>query len=117
MIPHGVEVYVSLEPVNLSSSFDRLAGLVQERMGRSARDAAVFLFFNRRCTALKVLFADRTGLCIFYKRLDRGRFQMPEALDGGQVVELTDQELDALLDGLPIARRVSSGGGRDPHLN
>ena len=40
MIPHGVEVYVSLDPVNLGLSFDRLAGMVQERMGRSARSAA-----------------------------------------------------------------------------
>ena len=56
MIPHGVEVFVSLDPVNLAYSFDRLAGLVQEQMGRNARDAALFVFFNRR--------RDHTTLCV-----------------------------------------------------
>lgn len=104
MIPHGVDVFVSLDPINLAYSFDRLAGLVQEQIGRSARDAALFIFFNRRRTALKALFADGTGLCIFYKRLDRGRFQLPEAVDGGRVVELSERELDDLLDGIEIER-------------
>lgn len=103
MIPAGVDVFVSLEPVNLRLSFDRLAGLVSERMGRSARDAAVFVFFNRRRTMAKALFFDGTGLCIFYKRLDKGRFQLPEPVEDGSgelVVELSERELDELLDGL-----------------
>ena len=104
MIPHGVEVFVSLDPVNMAFSFDRLAGLVQEQIGRSARDAALFVFFNRRRTALKALFADATGLIIFYKRLDRGRFRLPEPVDGGRVVELSERELDDLLDGIDVDR-------------
>ena len=104
MIPAGVEVYVSLDPVNLRLSFDRLAGLVEERMGRSARSAAVFVFFNRRRTMLKALFFDGSGMCIFYKRLDRGRFNLPDPVDDGdeQVVELNERELDELLDGLVV---------------
>lgn len=104
MIPHGVDVFVSLDPINLAYSFDRLAGLVQEQMGRSARDAALFVFFNRRRTALKALFADKTGLCIFYKRLDRSRFRLPDPVDDGRVVELSERELDDLLDGIDIER-------------
>ena len=111
MIPTGVEVYVSVEPVNLHLSFDRLAGLVQERMGRSARSAAVFVFFNRRRTMAKALFFDGTGLCIFYKRLDKGRrFQLPEPIEdghGGEVVELNERELDELLDGWPSTAPAS----------
>lgn len=61
MIPADVDVFVALEPVNLSLSFDRLAGLVEERMGRSARSAALFVFFNRRRTMVKALFFDGTG--------------------------------------------------------
>ncbi len=109
MIPHGVEVYVSLDPVNLGLSFDRLAGMVQERMGRSARSAALFCFFNRRRTRMKALFYDGTGLCIFYKRLDKGRFRLPEPLDEGhgeheRVVELNERELQDLLDGIDLER-------------
>lgn len=103
MIPAGVDIYVALEPVNLALSFDRLSGLAEERMGRSARSAAIFVFFNRRRTMVKALFFDGTGMCIFYKRIDRGRFQLPKPIDdghGGQVVELSERELDELLDGL-----------------
>lgn len=105
MIPHGVEVYVSLDPVNLGLSFDRLAGLVLERMGRSARDPALFVFFNRRRTSLKALFFDGSGLCIFYKRLDKRRFKLPDAIDDGRVVELSERELDDLLDGITVEPR------------
>ena len=110
MIPAGVDVYVSLEPVNLRLSFDRLAGLVSERMGRSARSSAVFVFFNRRRTMLKALFFDGTGLCIFHKRMDKGRFQMPDPIDDAQgqaVVELNERELDELLDGIYLLRECT----------
>ncbi len=105
MIPRGVEVYVSLEPVNLRLSFDRLAGLALERMGRGARSGALFVFFNRRRTMVKALFFDGTGMCIFYKRLDKGRFRLPEPREdehGESVVELSEHELDELLDGLTL---------------
>lgn len=104
MIPHGVEVFVALEPINMAYSFDRLSGLVEQRMGRSVRDAAVFLFFNRRRTCLKAIFADATGLCVFYKRADRGRFVLPEPTDDGHVVELSERELADLLDGIELPR-------------
>lgn len=114
MIPSGVEVFVALDPVNLRLSFDRLAGLVQERMSRSARSAALFVFFNRRRTALKALFFDGTGLCIFFKRLDRGRFVLPEPVDEGRVVELSEEALDALLDGIELPRERRSRAKRGP---
>ena len=54
MIPHGVEVFVAVEPIDMCLGFDRLAGLAQERMQRSARCGALFLFFGKRRTALNV---------------------------------------------------------------
>jgi transposase len=69
MIPHVVEVFVGLDPIDLRWGFDRLSGLVAERLGREARSGALFLFFGKRRDALKVLFFDGSGLCLFYKRL------------------------------------------------
>lgn len=109
MIPQDVEVFLALEPVNMHLGFDRLAALVREQMGRSARDPALYVFLNRRRTLAKALFFDGTGLCVFYKRLDRGRFQLPEPVDGGRVVEMSETDLEQLLDGLePAARRRGS---------
>ena len=117
MIPQDVEVYVALEPVNMHLSFDRLAALVTARMGRSAREPALYVFLNRRRTLLKALFFDGTGLCQFYKRLDRGRFQLPKPTqdDGGQVVEMSEAELEQLLDGLEPGGRVRTEPPRTLH--
>ena len=109
MIPSGVEVYLALEPIDMRLSFDRLAGLSLERVGYEARSGALFVFFGRRRDALKVLFFDGSGMCIFYKRLDRGTFKLPEApRPGARHVELDDATLEGLLDGLEIALPAAS---------
>jgi transposase len=77
MIPSGVQIFVALDPINLRFSFDRLAGLVKEQIGYEARSGALFVFFGKRRDALKILFFDGSGLCVFYKRLDRGAFRLP----------------------------------------
>lgn len=108
MIPHGVEIYVALDPIDLRWGFDRLCGLVAERLGRPARSGALFVFFGRRRTAAKILFADRTGVCVFYKRLDAGTFRLPEPALEGDVARLIDERaLDDLIDGIALepARR------------
>lgn len=103
MIPSGVEIYVALEPVDMRLSFDRLAGLAQEQIGYDARSGALFIFFGRRRDSLKVLFFDGTGMAIFYKRLDRGTFKIPEASRADvRYVEVDDATLEALLDGIEI---------------
>ena len=103
MIPHGVEIFVGLEPIDLRWSFDRLAGIVTERVGRDARCGALFVFFGKRRDALKVLFFDGTGMCVFYKRLDRGTFRLPEPLgDDATTVEIEAHVLDDLLDGIDV---------------
>ena len=66
MIPHGVQIFVALAPIDLRCSFDRLAGFAQQQVGYESRSGALFVFFGRRKTALKVLFFDGTGMCIFY---------------------------------------------------
>ena len=68
MIPHGTEVFVGLDPIDLRWSFDRLTGVVAERIGREARSSALFVFFGKTRAAIKVFFFDGTGLCIFYNQ-------------------------------------------------
>ena len=103
MIPAGVEIYVALEPVDMRLSFDRLAGLAKEQIGYDARSGALFIFFGRRRDALKVLFFDGTGMAIFYKRLDRRTFSIPERPSPtARHVEIDDAALEALLDGIAV---------------
>jgi transposase len=102
MIPHGVEVFVGLDPIDLRWGFDRLAGLVADRVGRDARSGALFVFFGKRRSAIKVLFFDGTGLCLFYKRLDKGTFRVPDAAEGATVIAIDEGALEDLLDGIAL---------------
>ena len=95
----------ALDPIDLRWGFDRLSGIVSDRLGRVARSGALFVFFGRRRDAMKVLFFDGSGLCLFYKRLDRGTFRAPEVeRDGDVSVEIDERALEDLLDGIDLER-------------
>jgi transposase len=102
VIPSGVEIYVATEPVDLRAGFERLGGLVRERMGREPRTRrAVFVFFGKRRTAVKVLGWDGTGVVLWYKRLDAGVFELPRpATEGEASVLVSDAAYEAIIAGL-----------------
>jgi len=103
MIPSGVEIFVGLSPIDLRWGFDRLAGLIADQVGRPARSGALFVFFGKRKGALKILFYDGSGLCLFYKRLDRGTFRVPSSpVPDATHIELSERELDDLLDAIAV---------------
>jgi transposase len=113
MIPRGVEVFVGLEPIDLRWSFDRLAGIAQERIGRDARCGALFIFFGKHRAALKILFFDGSGMCVFYKRLDTGTFKLPAAVDErATTVAIDERTLEALLDGIDVEQKPAAERGR-----
>jgi len=106
MIPHGVEVFVGLDLIDLRWGYNRLTGVVADRIGRDARSGALFVFFGKRRQAMKVLFFDGSGVCLFYKRLDKGTFRMPVApAEGATAVEIDERALDDLLDGIDVEVR------------
>ncbi len=74
MFPSTLRVFVATEPVDLRISFDRLAGIVRDAFGEEHRGGALFCFRNKASDRCKVLFYDRTGYCVLYKRLDAGTF-------------------------------------------
>jgi len=112
-----MQMFVALEPVDLRCSFDRLSGIAKEQIGYDARGGALFIFYGRRRDALKVLFFDGSGMCIFYKRLDRGVFRLPEAVpEGARHVEVDEATLEGLLDGVDVEAR-SPGRRRAPRLH
>ena len=116
MIPHGVEVFVGVESIDLRWGFDRLAGLVGERVGRSARSGALFVFRGRRGDAIKVLFFDGTGMCVFYKRLDRGTFRWPDVISPGAAsIQVDERTLEALLDGIDVEAPATRTSRRRAH--
>jgi len=117
MIPQGVQVFVALDTVDLRCSFERLSGIAKEQIGYDARGGALFVFYGRRRDALKVLFFDGSGMCIFYKRLDRGTFRLPEPThETARHVEVDDATLEALLDGVHVDP-APPRRGRQPRMH
>ena len=108
MIPRGVEIFVGVDPIDLRWSFDRLSGVAEERVGRGARSGALFVFFGKRRDALKVLFFDGSGMCLFYKRLDKSTFRLPEVQGDATSLAIDERALDDLLDGIDVEAKSTA---------
>lgn len=112
MIPAGVRVFLCVEPVDMRLGFDRLAQTARERIGRDpVEGGAVFVFGGRAGSRLKILWFDRNGLCLLYKRFHQARFALPVAASGQRVLHIDTTALAALLAGVAHVPR-SRGEGR-----
>lgn len=103
-IPSTVRVFLGTEPQDFRKSIDGLAGVVQAHLSRDPMTGDVFVFHNRRRTALKVLYWDHGGFCLVYKRLERGRFRVPHLHATRREVVLTSAEFTALFEGIDLSR-------------
>jgi transposase len=73
--PEGqVRVHLYGQPVDMRKSFDGLYALTRQALGQDPMSGRLFVFINRRATQMKVLYWDRTGFCLWAKRLEQGRF-------------------------------------------
>ncbi|OGA36217.1 MAG: isocitrate lyase [Betaproteobacteria bacterium RIFCSPLOWO2_12_FULL_62_13b] len=98
MIPSGTRIWLAAGITDMRRGFDGLAGLVQETLGANPFSGHVFIFRGRRGDLVKMLWWDGDGLCLFAKRLERGRFVWPKAENGA--VHLTAAQLSMLLEGI-----------------
>lgn len=106
MIPAHVRIFVCTEPVDLRRAFDGLALVARERLGEDPRAGGLFVFANRRANRCKVVWFDRTGACLLYKRLHQARFRLPAAGDAAAGVRIDGAALARLLEGVPVPARV-----------
>lgn len=100
-LPASVRVFLAVDPVNLRGSFDALAGQVRLR-ALDPQDGQLYVFFNARRTLLKILFFDRSGWCIFAKRLEQGTFQIPPVAPGQTTLALDPATLGLILEGIDL---------------
>jgi len=100
--PSGVRVLVAAQPVDFRKGIDGLAAVVQEALGLDPFAGDVFVFRSKRADRVKILAWDGTGMCLYHKRLEEGRFRWPPPADG--VVRLTPAQLSMLLEGMDWRR-------------
>lgn len=106
-LPAGARVYIATIAVDMRCGFDGLAELARRYVEREVRDSnALFVFFNRRVDRVKVVWWEMTGYSLFYRRLERGRFRVPQPMHVGATNLVIDMaELDLLLQGVQLAER------------
>ena len=97
----GVRVWVTVQPVDTRKSFDGLAEVVRTFLGNDPLSDSLFVFRNRSSQRLKILWYDRDGLAIHYKRLSRGAFRFPSGED--KVMAIDSAQLLRLLSGMTVA--------------
>lgn len=105
-LPRHVRVHALAAPADLRKGFEGLSGLVRNELRRDPLSGDLFLFVNRERHRAKVLLWDGTGLCVFAKRLERGRFACLWRDPEGRQLSLTTSELQLFLEGSTLVGRV-----------
>lgn len=102
-----LRVYAHRQPVDLRKSFDTLSAVVERSLQREVTSGELFLFVSRDRKRAKVLYWDGTGLCLFAKRLERGRFAALWKRAGEGPLRLTTSELALFLEGSELLGRMA----------
>ena len=97
-LPSGTRVWLVAGLTDMRRGFGGLGALVQGALGRDPFSGHVFVFRGRRGDIVKLLWWDGQGMCLFAKRLEKGRFIWPQAQSGS--VSLTPAQLSMLLEGI-----------------
>ena len=101
------EVFLWLGATDMRAGFERLAALVQERMSRSVMGGGLYVFMSRCRRRVKILYWDRDGYALWYKRLEAGAFRVDQS-DGCEMV--TGVDLEQLLSGIDLSRIILRRG-------
>ncbi len=99
--PASVRVFVCTTPTDMRRSFDGLSGMVRDLIKADPCCGHLFVFRNKRGHLAKVLWWDRSGFSLFYKRLEKGVFRFPTGSDAS--LEIDAAELTLLLEGIDLA--------------
>ena len=101
----GTKVHLALRPLSMRYGFDGLSGKVVDVLRGDPFSGHLFIFRSKRGDYLKILYWDGSGLCLFAKRLEQGRFVWPPIVDGG--LQLTPAQLALLIEAIDWRRTVA----------
>ncbi len=97
-IAEGIKVFVQLTPTDMRKSIDGLCGLIVDYFIEKPQSRHLFLFYNQSKNKVKIVYWDRNGFVLHYKRLEQGHFRLKPNEKG--ILEITPDQLQWLLAGL-----------------
>ena len=86
----------------MRKSFDGLSGIVRNELGKDSLSGEVFIFINKRCNQVKILLWEGDGFSLYYKRLEKGTYELPLWKEQTPSVELRSDELMLILQGISL---------------
>ena len=101
-IPPSTRIYLASQPIDMRKGFPGLLAVIGDAWKQDPYSGHLFVFVGKRKDRVKILFWDGNGFALYYKLLERGRFQMPDTR--GQQVKLEPAELSMLLSGIDLHR-------------
>ena len=107
-LPPSIKAYVATDATDMRRSIDGLSLLVQEVLQQDPFSGHLFVFCSKHGDKVKILYWDRNGYCIWYKRLERGVFRLPKVQS--KVFTITPHELNLVLEGIDLTdkKRLSA---------
>lgn len=111
-IAPGVKVYLACRPVDMRRGFNGLCADVARVLEADPFSGAAFVFRGKRGDYVKILTFDGSGLCLFAKRFEKGKFVWPPIVDGA--LQLTAAQLALLIEGIDWRRTVAPESGKRP---
>lgn len=110
----GTKVYLACQPVSMLKGFDGLTALASDVFHADPFSGHLFLFRGKKGNYLKALYWDGSGMCLFAKRLEQGRFVWPPLVDGAVI--LSPAQLSLLIEGMDWRRTIAPAPPRKPVL-
>lgn len=101
--PQMVRIFVCTRPTDMRRGFDRLAAEAHAVTHQDPLNGFLFVFFNRRQDRVKILYWDKSGYCLWYKRLEAGRFHLPSDGIDRDSMEVDMARLTLILEGIDLA--------------
>jgi transposase len=102
-LPGSVRIFVAREPTDMRKGFDGLAALVR-RQNADVFSGHLFAFISKRRDRIKILVWDNGGFVLYYKRLEKSRFQLPHCARDAPCAQLDGAQLSMLLDGIDVSK-------------
>lgn len=101
--PSAIRIFICTEPTDMRRGFDRLAATAHSVTQQDPLKGNLFVFLNRRRDRVKILYWDKSGYCMWYKRLEAGQFHLPDTAVGHESLELDMPQLTLILEGITLS--------------
>lgn len=98
----AAQVHLAIQPVDFRKSFDSLAALTQTVLKLDPLSGQLFVFHNKKRDRIKILYWQYNGFCLWYKRLEAGKYRFPKV--DQETISITREELGLLLEGIDVSK-------------